>query len=85
MSTIECLIIAAATNRNLADWSLRSPIRLISALYTGIVCSALAFLLVTWSVQQKGPLYVSVFSPMLLVIVAILSWAILGEKLVVGT
>ncbi|KAK7813817.1 wat1-related protein [Quercus suber] len=33
----------------------------------------------------KGPLYVSVFTPLLLVIVAITSWALLREKLYVGT
>ncbi|KAF2307336.1 hypothetical protein GH714_026430 [Hevea brasiliensis] len=34
---------------------------------------------------KKGALYVSVFSPLLLVIVAVLSWALLREKLYVGT
>ncbi|KAK0591876.1 hypothetical protein LWI29_009595 [Acer saccharum] len=85
MSTVQCAVIAAITNHKKPDWSLSSPIRLISALYTGIVCSALAFLLVAYSIQRKGALYVSVFSPMLLVIVAILSWALFGEKLFVGT
>ncbi|KAL0384734.1 UNVERIFIED_CONTAM: WAT1-related protein [Sesamum radiatum] len=35
--------------------------------------------------KRKGPLYVSVFSPLLLVIVAVLSWALLEEKLYIGT
>ena len=39
----------------------------------------------SWCIQRKGPLYVSVFSPLLLVIVAILSWALLQEKLYEGT
>ncbi|KAK6159777.1 hypothetical protein DH2020_003158 [Rehmannia glutinosa] len=51
----------------------------------GIVCSALAFCLMSWCIERKGPLYVSVFSPLLLVIVAILSWALLDEKLYAGT
>lgn len=51
----------------------------------GIVCSALAFCLMSWCIETKGPLYVSVFSPLLLVIVAILSWALLEEKLYIGT
>uniref|UniRef100_A0A804N2L9 WAT1-related protein n=1 Tax=Zea mays TaxID=4577 RepID=A0A804N2L9_MAIZE len=33
----------------------------------------------------RGPLYVSMFSPLLLVVVAIIGWAILGEKIRVGT
>ncbi|KAG6408614.1 hypothetical protein SASPL_131632 [Salvia splendens] len=39
----------------------------------------------TSSIYAKGPLYVSVFSPLLLVMVAIVSWALLDEQIYVGT
>lgn len=54
-------------------------------LLQGIICSAMAFCLMTWCITKRGPLYVSVFSPLLLVIVAILSWVLLEEKLYIGT
>lgn len=38
----------------------------------------------SWCIESKGPLYVSMFSPLQLVIVAVLGWAILDEKLYVG-
>ncbi|CAK7340472.1 unnamed protein product [Dovyalis caffra] len=85
MGSIECVVIGIGANHKASEWSLRSPGRLIAALYSGIVCSALAFSLTSWSIQRKGALYVSVFSPLLLVIVAVLSWALLHEKIYVGT
>ncbi|KAH8507156.1 hypothetical protein Peur_049187 [Populus x canadensis] len=85
MGSIECGVIGIGANHKVSEWSLRSPGRLIAALYAGIVCSALAFSLTSWSIQRKGALYVSVFSPLLLVIVAVLSWALLHEKIYVGT
>ncbi|KAJ9180363.1 hypothetical protein P3X46_008621 [Hevea brasiliensis] len=85
MGSVECVVIGLGVNHKLSQWSLHSPDRLVAALYAGIVCSALAFSLTTWSIQKKGALYVSVFSPLLLVIVAVLSWALLREKLYVGT
>ncbi|KAG5244624.1 hypothetical protein OIU77_018367 [Salix suchowensis] len=85
MGSIECVVIGVGANRKVSEWSLRSPGRLVAALYAGIVCSALAFSLTSWSIQRKGALYVSVFSPLLLVIVAALSWALLHEKIYVGT
>ncbi|RRT56858.1 hypothetical protein B296_00024146 [Ensete ventricosum] len=39
----------------------------------------------SWCLQRRGPLYVSMFSPLLLVVVAVLGWAILDEKLYVGS
>ncbi|XP_073132619.1 WAT1-related protein At1g09380-like [Henckelia pumila] len=85
MSTFQCVFIAFCFNHRLSAWSLHQPIRIVSTVYAGIVCSALAFCLMTWCIERKGPLYVSVFSPLLLVIVAILSWALLQEKLYIGT
>ncbi|KAB5534706.1 hypothetical protein DKX38_017792 [Salix brachista] len=85
MGSIECVVIGVGANHKVSEWSLRSPRRLVAALYAGIVCSALAFSLTSWSIQRKGALYVSVFSPLLLVIVAALSWALLHEKIYVGT
>ncbi|KAG5625926.1 hypothetical protein H5410_011144 [Solanum commersonii] len=85
MASLECTIIALCVNNHDKNaWSL-NPIRAISVLYNGIISSALAFYLITWCIKRKGPLYVSVFLPLLLVISAFLSWALLGEKLYVGT
>lgn len=50
----------------------------------GVVCSALAFCIMSWCIERKGPLYVSVFTPLLLVITAVLSWALLREKIDLG-
>ncbi|GMI84428.1 Usually multiple acids move in and out Transporters 25 [Hibiscus trionum] len=85
MASIECTIIGVFSDHKPSAWSLSSPMRLIAALYAGIICNAVAFCVMSWSIQKRGPLYVSVFSPLLLVIVAIVSWALLREKLYVGT
>ncbi|KAI6695424.1 hypothetical protein NL676_023134 [Syzygium grande] len=85
MASFECAAVGAAIEHRVAAWSLRSGIRLISAVYAGFICSALAFCIMTWCVERKGPLYTSVFGPLLLIITAILSWALLREQLFVGT
>ncbi|KAI8524583.1 hypothetical protein RHMOL_Rhmol13G0160500 [Rhododendron molle] len=39
----------------------------------------------SWGIEKKGPLFVSAFRPLLLIIGAIISWMVLQEKLYVGT
>ncbi|KAA8536713.1 hypothetical protein F0562_029191 [Nyssa sinensis] len=85
MASIQCGIIGVCVEHDASAWSLSPGIRAVTCLYAGIVCSALAFCLISWCIQRKGPLYVSVFSPLLLVIVTILSWTLLQEKLYIGT
>ncbi|KAM7481827.1 hypothetical protein LguiB_006410 [Lonicera macranthoides] len=85
MASVQCVVIGLGFDHQSSAWSLSLPIRAVSAVYAGIVCSALSFCLMSWCIERKGPLYVSVFSPLLLVIVAVLSWALLREKIYVGT
>ncbi|BFG36759.1 hypothetical protein CerSpe_230300 [Prunus speciosa] len=85
MASFECGIIAVIADHKVSAWSLKNPMWLISALYCGILGSAIVFFLSSWSIQRKGPLYVSVFTPLLLIIVAISSWSLLEEKLYLGT
>ncbi|KAK6915701.1 EamA domain [Dillenia turbinata] len=77
MACIKCVLIAVCFQHNVSACVLFVNAR-ICGFCTGIC-------LMTWCIQRKGALYVSVFSPLLLIIVAVLSWALLNEKLYVGT
>ncbi|PIA38001.1 hypothetical protein AQUCO_02900092v1 [Aquilegia coerulea] len=85
MASIQCLVIGAFEEQHIKEWSLASNIRVIASIYCGAIGSALAFCLMSWCIQKRGPLYVSMFSPLMLVIVAVASWALLDEKIYVGT
>ncbi|KAH7676354.1 WAT1-related protein [Dioscorea alata] len=85
MAGVQCIIISVIVDRDTSKWALGWDIRFASAIYTGVIGSGLAVSLMSWCIQKRGPLFVSMFSPLLLVIVAILGWAILDEKLYVGS
>ncbi|MED6216598.1 hypothetical protein PIB30_009191 [Stylosanthes scabra] len=85
MASIQCVAIALCSDHTLSAWSLHNPIRLSSALYAGIVCTGLAYGVMAWTIERKGPLYVSVFTPLMLVITALVTWALLHDQLYVGT
>ncbi|MCH89312.1 WAT1-related protein, partial [Trifolium medium] len=69
---------------DLSQWKLGWNFRLLTAAYTGIVGTGINFILVTWCVGMRGPLFASVFNPLLLVIVAIVGSLMLDEKLYLG-
>ncbi|KAI3883294.1 hypothetical protein MKX03_003438 [Papaver bracteatum] len=85
MASVQCVLIAITQEHTVEAWSLTSRIRLIACLYSAAFGSALAFVVMSWCIAKRGPLYVSMFNPLLLVIVAVLGWAILDEKLYVGS
>lgn len=50
----------------------------------GMLVSGMMISLISWCVRMRGPLFVSVFNPLMLVLVAIASSLLLKEKLSVG-
>uniref|UniRef100_A0ACD5VHX4 Uncharacterized protein n=1 Tax=Avena sativa TaxID=4498 RepID=A0ACD5VHX4_AVESA len=85
MAGAQCAGVSAVMDRSLSAWKLGLDIRLYAALYIGIVGSGIAFAAMSWCIQSRGPLFVSMFSPLMLVVVAIVGWAILEEKIYVGS
>jgi len=85
MSSIQCVIVGACVDRESSGWALGWNIRLIASTYTGIVASGISFSVMNWCIQVKGPLFVSMFNPLLLIMVAVMGWALLDEKLYVGS
>ncbi|KAI8028590.1 WAT1-related protein [Camellia lanceoleosa] len=73
------------SNRDWGKWKLGWNLRLLTVSYPGIVACGVTFSLMAWCVQIKGPLFVSVFSPVLLVLVAIAGSLLLDEKLHLGS
>ncbi|PRQ25880.1 putative EamA domain-containing protein [Rosa chinensis] len=55
-----------------------------SIIYAGVVCSGITIFIQLWCTKQKGPVFVTMFSPLATALVAILAYFILGEKLHIG-
>ncbi|KAH9331634.1 hypothetical protein KI387_003742, partial [Taxus chinensis] len=75
--TILKIIIERGVNTTswLLDWS-----GLLAGAYLGVVCNGLSFTLQLWCLKKKGPVFVSIFSPVSTIFSAILS----GETLRLG-
>ncbi|CAL0309532.1 unnamed protein product [Lupinus luteus] len=71
--------------RDLSQWRLGWNVRLITVAYAGIVVSGVMVAVISWCVRTRGPLFVSVFSPLMLVVVAFAGSTILDEKLYLGS
>ncbi|XP_076952950.1 WAT1-related protein At2g37460-like [Bidens hawaiensis] len=85
MGTIEGAIVALIMERgNTAVWALKWDTSLVAVLYTGIVCSALAYYIQGIVMKMRGPVFVTAFSPLSMVIVAVMGSIILAEQMYLG-
>ncbi|KAK7268746.1 hypothetical protein RIF29_21454 [Crotalaria pallida] len=74
-----------AERNNPSSWSIGLNIDLWSTLYGGIVLSGLIYYTQLWCTEQKGPVFITVFNPLSSILVAILAYFVLGEKLYLGS
>lgn len=82
LATIQSAVVTLIVERNdHSVWALGWDIKLLTSVYSGVVASAIGFCTITWCVAKRGPLFVTMFSPVILIFVAIMSYIILDEKL----
>ncbi|KAK4742169.1 hypothetical protein SAY87_000170 [Trapa incisa] len=84
MSSLQAVAYALYREKDWSQWRLGWNIRLLAVSYVGIIGSGLNLTLVTWGVRMRGPLFVSVFTPLTLVLVALVSSLLLDEQLHLG-
>ncbi|KAI6675023.1 hypothetical protein NL676_002929 [Syzygium grande] len=85
LGTVEGTVVALVMERgNAAVWSIQWDTKLLAAVYSGIVCSGVAYYIQGVVMKDRGPVFVTAFSPLSMVIVAVLSTVILAEQLFLG-
>ncbi|KAK4359911.1 hypothetical protein RND71_022140 [Anisodus tanguticus] len=85
MGSIQSVVFALCFDRQVSQWRLGWDRRLFVVLYLGILGSGIVVILMTWCSQKRGPLFVSVFNPLILLFVALASSLLLDETLYLGS
>ncbi|XP_027079516.1 WAT1-related protein At5g64700-like isoform X1 [Coffea arabica] len=85
MSTIDSFVVAISLERDPNEWKLGWNVRLLSVAYCGIVISGITFYLQVWVIEQKGPLFLAIWTPLVLVFTICVSAVLFGEIISLGT
>ncbi|GLT73027.1 hypothetical protein SLA2020_449150 [Shorea laevis] len=85
LGSMEGAVVALVMERgNTAIWSINWDVKLLAALYSGIICSGLAYYIQGVVMKDRGPVFVTAFSPLCMVIVAVMGSIILAEQMYLG-
>lgn len=83
--TVQSFVVALIFERKVSVWKLNWDIKLLSIVYSGVLCSAFAFFVQTYCIRVKGPVFAAVFNPVATILVAILELLILHVRLHLGS
>ncbi|KAJ1296667.1 hypothetical protein BS78_01G320100 [Paspalum vaginatum] len=82
---MQSAVFAAFMQRDVDAWLIGFGLNFWCIVYTGIACNGLTVIIQLWCNKKKGPVFVTMFNPLLTVMVAVLAYFIFGEKLYAGS
>ncbi|CAL1409206.1 unnamed protein product [Linum trigynum] len=84
LSSIQSLVVAVAIERNPQEWKLGWNMRLVAVTYCGFVVTGVTFYLQAWVLEKKGPVFLAMSTPLILVFTMLFS-ALLGDFINLGS
>ncbi|GAB4861360.1 hypothetical protein Ancab_036522 [Ancistrocladus abbreviatus] len=85
MGAVQGAAVALVMERDMSAWALGWDSRLLASVYSGVVCSGIAYYVQGVVNKQRGPVFVTAFSPLCMIITAALGSIILAEQLHLGS
>ncbi|KAK1326403.1 WAT1-related protein [Acorus calamus] len=85
LSVLQSALLSFATQRGTSLWVLKGKLEIGTVVYSGLVGSGLGFLIMSWCVKQRGPVFTAAFSPLIQIFVAVIEFCFLNEQLHLGS
>ncbi|EFH58004.1 nodulin MtN21 family protein [Arabidopsis lyrata subsp. lyrata] len=84
MGTLQSLALAFVMEHNPSALNIGFDMNLLASAYAGIMSSSIAYYVQGLMMQRKGPVFVTAFNPLVVVIVSIMSFFVLGKGIYLG-
>ncbi|CAO2040550.1 unnamed protein product [Urochloa humidicola] len=78
-------VALVAERRNTQAWVIGFDTRLFTAVYAGIVCSGVAYYVQGLVSRQRGPVFVTAFNPLCMIVTSVMGSIILKEEITLGS
>ncbi|CAI0395459.1 unnamed protein product [Linum tenue] len=85
LGTVEGSAVSLVMERDMSAWKIGFDSRLLAAAYSGIVCSGIAYYVQGVVIKERGPVFVTAFSPLCMIITAALGSVVLAEDIRLGS
>ncbi|KAK7314079.1 hypothetical protein VNO77_39288 [Canavalia gladiata] len=84
IGTLQAIAVTFVVEHNPSVWRIGWDMNLLAAAYAGIVTSSISYYVQGLVIKKKGPVFATAFSPLMMIIVAIMGSFILAEQIYLG-
>ncbi|KAE8713847.1 WAT1-related protein [Hibiscus syriacus] len=84
VGTLQAIVVTFVMEHKASAWQIGWDMNLLAAAYAGIVASSISYYVQGMVIKKRGPVFATAFSPLIMIIVAIMGSFILAEKIFLG-
>ncbi|RDX99931.1 WAT1-related protein [Mucuna pruriens] len=84
IGTLQAIAVTFVVEHNPSVWRIGWDMNLLAAAYAGIVTSSISYYVQGLVIKKRGPVFATAFSPLMMIIVAIMGSFILAEQIYLG-
>ncbi|XP_023511715.1 WAT1-related protein At5g07050-like [Cucurbita pepo subsp. pepo] len=84
VGTLQAIAVTLVAEHKAVVWRIGWDMNLLAAAYAGIVTSSISYYVQGLVIIKRGPVFATAFSPLMMIIVAIMGSFILAEKIFLG-
>ncbi|GLT47090.1 hypothetical protein SLA2020_208100 [Shorea laevis] len=85
MGTVEGAVVSLIFERDMSVWKLGFNSKLLAVAYSGVVCSGITYFVQGVVIRERGPVFVTSFTPLCMIITATLEAIVLKELIHLGS
>ncbi|CAN6562002.1 hypothetical protein FF1_028299 [Malus domestica] len=85
IGTLQAIAVTFVMEHEPSAWKIGFDMNLLAAAYAGIVSSSISYYVQGLVMKTRGPVFATAFSPLMMIIVAIMGSFILAEKIFLGS
>ncbi|XP_010556626.1 PREDICTED: WAT1-related protein At1g01070-like [Tarenaya hassleriana] len=80
-ATFQCALLSLIETRDIKGWILRDKFDIFAVIYAGVVGQGIATVATTWCIKKRGPLFTSLFTPVMLMSASLFDVVILRRQM----
>ncbi|XP_025801750.1 WAT1-related protein At5g64700-like [Panicum hallii] len=85
LGSLQCFVVGISLGHSRAEWKLKWDLQLLTVVYSGVFNTGVTYVLISWVISRRGPIYPSMFSPLLLIITTAMDSLLLGTNIYLGS
>lgn len=85
LGTLQSAALTLVIEHQPSVWAIGWDMNLLTAVYSGVIASGIAYYVQGLCMELKGPVFATAFSPLMMIIVAVMGSIILAETIYLGS